>query len=264
MKQKITNLKNKIMSFDYKLYCKDNILFLTFVISSIINGLLIRALTVKNILDIRPIIADEAMVIIIGAFGYLIKPKKRYIYYLIWGIIYSIICVINSMYYTNYLSFSSISLIATSFIIVDVGDELVENIISYIASKVHNLTVVNLSQYLWFIDALSFQQRGVSITGLVYEKKQKNLFIIEKKHIEISLLNNKYFINDKSFNLISKENYDLTKLKPDEIGIIKNVINILKNKETAEILSILYKEESWKNTEENNEISFEYMLDKRI
>lgn len=128
MKQKITNLKNKIMSFDYKLYCKDNILFLTFVISSIINGLLIRALTVKNILDIRPIIADAAMVIIIGAFGYLIKPKKRYIYYLIWGIIYSIICVINSMYYTNYLSFSSISLIATSFLIVDVGDALVENI----------------------------------------------------------------------------------------------------------------------------------------
>jgi phosphoglycerol transferase MdoB-like AlkP superfamily enzyme len=116
------------MSFDYKLYCKDNILFLTFVISSIINGLLIRALTVKNILDIRPIIADAAMVIIIGAFGYLIKPKKRYIYYLIWGIIYSIICVINSMYYTNYLSFSSISLIATSFLIVDVGDALVENI----------------------------------------------------------------------------------------------------------------------------------------
>ena len=128
MKQKITNLKNKIMSFDYKLYCKDNILFLTFVISSIINGLLVRALTVKNILDIRPIIADAAMVIIIGAFGYLIKPKKRYIYYLIWGIIYSIICVINSMYYTNYLSFSSISLIATSFLIVDVGDALVENI----------------------------------------------------------------------------------------------------------------------------------------
>ena len=128
MKQKLKKIKNKIMSFDYKLYCKNNILFLTFVISSIINGLLIRILTVKNFLDIRPIIADAAMVIIVGAFGYLIKPKKRYIYYLIWGTIYSIICVINSMYYTNYLSFSSISLIATSFLIVDVGDAIVENI----------------------------------------------------------------------------------------------------------------------------------------
>ena len=128
MKQKIKNIKNKIMTFDYKLYCKENILFLTFVISSVINGLLIRILTVKNFLDIRPIIADAAMVVIIGAFGYLIKPKKRYIYYLIWGAIYSIICVINSMYYTNYLSFSSISLIATSFLIVDVGDAIVENI----------------------------------------------------------------------------------------------------------------------------------------
>ena len=32
------------------------------------------------------------------------------------------------MYYTNYLSYCSISLIATSFIIVDVGDAIVENV----------------------------------------------------------------------------------------------------------------------------------------
>ena len=128
MKRKIKKLKEKIIKYDYKQYCKNNILFLTFIISSVINGLLIRILTIGNYFDIRPIIADAAMVIIIGAFGYLIKPKKRYIYYLIWAIIYSAICIINSMYYTNYLSYSSISLIATSFLIVDVGDAIVENV----------------------------------------------------------------------------------------------------------------------------------------
>ena len=122
------NIKNKVLGFDYKNYCKNNILFLTFVISSVINGMLIRFLTVKNFFDIRPIIADIAMVVIVGAFGYLFKPKKRFIYYLIWSIIYSLICIINSMYYTNYLSYSSISLIATSFLIVDVGDAIVENV----------------------------------------------------------------------------------------------------------------------------------------
>lgn len=128
MKAKIKKIKDKIINFNYKEYCKNNILFLTFVISSVINSILLRTLTVKNYLDIRPIIADTAIAIIIGAFGYLIKPKKRYIYYLIWGIILSAICVINSMYYTNYLSYSSISLIATSFLIVDVGDAIVENV----------------------------------------------------------------------------------------------------------------------------------------
>ena len=128
MKKFFVNLKNKFLNFDYKTYCRNNVLFLTFVVASVINGLLIRVFTVKNFLDIRPIISDCAMIIIIGAFGYLIKPKRRFIYYLIWSIIFSAICIINSMYYTNYLSFSSISLLATSFLIVDVGDAIVENV----------------------------------------------------------------------------------------------------------------------------------------
>ena len=128
MKKQFNKIRNIISEFSFKDYCKNNVLFLVFVISSVINGLLLRTLTVRNYLDIRPIIADTAMVILVGAFGYLIKPKKRYIYYLVWGIIYSVICVINSMYYTNYLSFSSISLLATSFLIVDVGDAIVENV----------------------------------------------------------------------------------------------------------------------------------------
>lgn len=131
LRKKLISFKNKILGFDYKNYCNNNILFLTFVIASVLNGLLLRSLTVKNYFDIRPIIADTAMVIIIGSFGYLIKPKKRFIYYLIWSIIYSLICVVNSMYYTNYLSFSSISLIATSFLVVDVGDAIVENVMEW-------------------------------------------------------------------------------------------------------------------------------------
>lgn len=128
MKNKFIKIKNKIINFNFMNYCKNNILFLTFLFASVVNGLILRIFTVGNYLDIRPILADGAMVILVGSFGYLIKPKKRFIYYLIWSIIYSAICIINSMYYTNYLSFSSISLLATSFLIVDVGDAIVENV----------------------------------------------------------------------------------------------------------------------------------------
>lgn len=126
--KKFVSFINKILKFDYAGYCKNNVLFLTFVIASVINGFLVRCLTVKNFFDIRPIIADTAMVILIGSFAYLLKPKRRFFYFLFWSFIYSLICVINSMYYTNYLSYSSISLIATSFLIVDVGDAIVENV----------------------------------------------------------------------------------------------------------------------------------------
>ena len=128
MGKKIVCFINKIIKFDYKSYFKTNILFLTFVFSSVINGLLLRCLTVKNYYDIRPVLADLAISVIIGSFGYLIKPKKRFIYFLIFSIIFTAICIINSMYYTNYLSYSSISLLATSFLIVDVGDAIVENV----------------------------------------------------------------------------------------------------------------------------------------
>ena len=128
MNKRIVCFIDKILKFNYKSYFKTNILFLTFVCTSVFNGLLLRALTVKNYYDVRPFLADLSISIIIGSFGYLIKPKKRFIYFLIFSIIFTTICIVNSMYYTNYLSYSSISLLATSFLIVDVGDAIVENV----------------------------------------------------------------------------------------------------------------------------------------
>lgn len=111
-----------------KTYLKTNILFMTFVLSSVINGCLLRFLTVKNYFDIKPIIADLAVVLVIGAFGYFIKPKHQFKYFFVWSIIFSVLCVINCMYYTNYLSFVSFSLLETSLQIADVSDAVVDNV----------------------------------------------------------------------------------------------------------------------------------------
>ena len=117
--------KVKVVS---KNYLKTNILFMTFVLTSLINGCLLRFLTVKNYFDFRPVIADLAFILIIGAFGYFIKPKHQFKYFFTWGIIFTLMCVINSMYYTNYLSFASFSLLETSLQIVDVSDAVVQNV----------------------------------------------------------------------------------------------------------------------------------------
>ena len=50
--------------------------------------------------------------------------------------------------------------------------EKIENIISYIASKVKNLTITSLNKYLWYIDMLSFNQRSIAITGLNISKSK--------------------------------------------------------------------------------------------
>ena len=95
-------------------FLKNNVLFSTFIITSLINGCLIRFFTVKNYSAISPVLADLAFVLFVGAFAYFFKPKNRFKYFITWSVILTLVCLINSIYYTNYVSFTSFSLLATS------------------------------------------------------------------------------------------------------------------------------------------------------
>lgn len=148
--------------------------------------------------------------------------------------------------------------------------ELVENIISYIANKVENLTITSINKYLWFIDMLSFNQRGVSITGLTYQNQQFGPTIIDQKYKEISLLDDKYIRNDyeddcgtKTY-ITSNRNYDLSKLNDSEINIINTIIDILKDKNVTDISNMSHEEEGWKTTKRFENISFEYAMNLKI
>ena len=145
MKDKFKKIKNKISTFfkhlpkntkqfiknlpkNTKKFVQNNVLFSFFVISCIVNSFLLRVITVKNSFDISPILADSAFVIIIASFVYLFKPKNRFKYLMVWMVIFTAVCLINSMYYANYISFASFSLLATSLQIFGVGDAL-ENVV---------------------------------------------------------------------------------------------------------------------------------------
>ena len=90
---------------------------------------MLRFLTVHNYFAIKPIIADLAVILLFGSFVYLFKPKNRFKYLLIISVLFTAICIINSLYYTYYMSFASFSLIAVSLTVVDVGDAVVENVL---------------------------------------------------------------------------------------------------------------------------------------
>lgn len=108
-----------------------NRLFIFFVIINVINGILLRALTLgsNTIFDFDAMLADAAFVILVGSFGYLFNEKGRFIYMLIITTFLSALCVLNSAYYTFYTSFSSISLLSTARFITDVGDAVFENVL---------------------------------------------------------------------------------------------------------------------------------------
>ncbi|MDO4963623.1 MAG: LTA synthase family protein [bacterium] len=112
-----------------KNYLNTNILMSTFIITSLISGFLVRLFTVGNIFAIKPILADLFMLLVITAFGYFIKPKNQFKYFLVWSIILTFICISNTMYYSNYISFASISLLKTATELGGYTDALLENVL---------------------------------------------------------------------------------------------------------------------------------------
>ncbi len=133
IKMNITkNIKKVKKEHLIRTYIKNNKLFLSFVFICIINSTVLRFFcmhSLENYLSWRAILADSVIVTLVGSFGYLLKPKNRFIYYFCFCIFFSAICMINSVYYTFYTSFASISMLSLTQYIGDVGDAVVENVL---------------------------------------------------------------------------------------------------------------------------------------
>lgn len=140
IKNGFNNLKDKVkkgiksVKNDHLIekYFKENILFIVFIITGVINANLLRSFcmpTLDSIFSIQAILADTAVVITIGSFGYLLKPKHRFAYYITFNIILTAICTINSVYYTYYTSFASLSMLSLTQYVGEVGDAVTENVI---------------------------------------------------------------------------------------------------------------------------------------
>ena len=148
--------------------------------------------------------------------------------------------------------------------------EKVENIISYIASKVKNLTITSLNKYLWYIDMLSFNKRAVAITGLTYQNQKFGPTIVYKKYDELSLLDDKYQREDietengNTTKIISNENFNLDKINDSEKEIIDTIIKLLKNKKVTDISEMSHREDGWKKTKRFEQISFEYAMNLKL
>ena len=139
-KTSIKKIKDKLKKYRKRIkdehlvreYFKNNILFITFVATAVLCSTILRFFcmnTLENYLSVKPIIADLAIAIAIGAIGYILKPKHRFNYYLGMNIFLTAICMINSVYYTFYTSFASISMLSLTQYVGAVGDAVVENVL---------------------------------------------------------------------------------------------------------------------------------------
>ena len=129
IKSSFNNIKNQIKNFNYLEYASTNKQFIAFVLSNLINACLLRFFTVHNYFAIKPVLADLAIILLFGSFTYLFKARKQFTYMFVISVIFNIICIVNSLYYTYFMSFASFSLIAVSLSVIDVGDAVVKNVL---------------------------------------------------------------------------------------------------------------------------------------
>ena len=203
MKKKLINFKDKIIKKTKKIkeekmisdFFKDNRLFLVYVLVCVLNSTLLRFFTMptmENYLSFKPIIADLAVVTIIGSFSYLFKGKKRYVYLLVWAIIFTAICTINSAYYTFYTSFASVSMLSLTQYIGEVGDAVVENVL-----QIKDLVYIfPLIFFIYYYHRLAKKDKYKIYSKPTRLKKFKNtiitgvvilvLFIVTLSSLEIS------------------------------------------------------------------------------
>lgn len=138
------------------------------------------------------------------------------------------------------------------------------NLISYIADNVE-LYKTSLNKYLWFVDLLNFKKNVRSITGLRYIKYTYGPVIEDFKYEDILNYFDDKFYKEEYENgsniqtkIKSKGNYDLSLFKDEEIEVINNVINILKEKKCKEISLLSHKEDGWIKNNDRDLISYEY------
>lgn len=161
---------------------KNNILFFAFVFTTLFNTVLLRYFTIhtlENVFYYKPFLADLAVILLVGSFSFLVKEKNQFKYLFVSSIILNLICIINSVYYTFYTSFSSISLLATSKYVVAVGDAVVENVL-----RIQDLV------YIWAPIVLLVINHKLKLTKHLRKsnKKDKRKFLVSIVGAGISAL----------------------------------------------------------------------------
>ena len=98
---------------------------LLYFFGNFINAILVRLFTTRHFY-VLSIFLDLGIVLVLTSFSFLVNKKRRRIYYGITTFLMVFTCLANSLYYNYYNSFVSVSLLATSVFVKDVGDAVVD------------------------------------------------------------------------------------------------------------------------------------------
>ena len=153
------------------------LLEIIFIVSNLLNGLILRIVTVGNGFSISPLLMDLFFLILISLISISLKEKNKGKFLITISVLLNLICLINSIYYHYYSSFASLSMLATAVFAKDVGDAIVENV----------LKPIDLI-YIWQILFIYFIYKKLKKTNYFKKNITYNKKIIRKQGLKISIL----------------------------------------------------------------------------
>lgn len=145
-------------------------------------------------------------------------------------------------------------------------DKVIE-MINYLALKVENLHKVKLAKMLWYSDALNYKRTGSSITGLAY--RALPLGAVPEAFDKIILLNgifyDEFFYNTNiGYKFRPAEGFKIVSLIDSELKTIDDVISLLGDMNTEEIVTTMHGEVAYECTDKNSLILFNYACELAI
>ena len=171
MKEKLNSIQKKIINF-----IKYNKQFCSYVVLSLLCCTLAQYNTLGQF-SFQSFFMNLALILVLGAFGFFYKPQKQFIYYIMLMIFFTIMGIVNAIYYTFYNSFASFSLLATLKQVGEVGDAVFDkvNLIHFVYVLFPIIFIIihkNLSNKDYFNFVAKFEKgkkifKGTFITGLV-------------------------------------------------------------------------------------------------
>ena len=168
-------IKKKLKNI-LKIIKEDHLFEIFFIASNLLNGFILRIVTVSNWLSISPLLMDLLFLIIIAIISLSFKRKNRGKFLIVTSVILNLVCIINSIYYHYYSSYASISLLATAVFAKDVGDAIVENV----------LQLVDLI-YIWQIIFINIYYHYLRKRNYFNHEIKNNKKYIVKKGLKLSL-----------------------------------------------------------------------------
>ena len=148
----------------FKKYFSTNILFSSYIIISLLLSFTLRLLTVGISYTFKPFLYDIFIIILIGSFGYFFKPRNQFKYFFSILLFFTLLCIFNSLYYTFYKSFLSVSLIESMIMLKNVKASVVDKL-----KLIHFIYLIYLTIFI-----------------LIHRKLSKNKYYFEVEKIEIS------------------------------------------------------------------------------